>query len=198
MAKAIRRIGVTAALLVMALAWSTAATAGPVVEGEDILVSKHSAGQTVLIGMQRFSVSATTDIRDESGREGMRVIIELRKDAASQIVLNRLYKHTAMQTTFGANMVALVDMQPRQLGLREMLQYFVAHRRDIVLRRTQFELSEAERRAHIVEGLLKALLADIDVMYSYARQRGITLPPDLLKDISELMVRTKSRQEESQ
>lgn len=102
-------------------------------------------------------IPGISDIRDESGRDGMRVVIELKKDAVPQIVLNRLFKHTAMQTTFGANMVALIDMQPKQLSLKELLRSYLDHRIEVVLRRTRFELDEAERRAHIVEGLLKAL-----------------------------------------
>ncbi len=97
------------------------------------------------------------DIRDESDREGMRVVIELKRDAQTQVVLNQLYKHTQMQTTFGANMLALVDNQPRTLTLREMLLLFIDHRRDVVVKRTKFDLAEAEKRAHILEGLKIAL-----------------------------------------
>jgi len=102
-------------------------------------------------------IQGIADIRDESDREGLRVVIELRRDAQTQVVLNQLYKHTQMQTTFGANMLALVDNQPRTLTLREMLLLFVDHRRDVVVRRTRFELAEAEKRAHILEGLKIAL-----------------------------------------
>lgn len=102
-------------------------------------------------------IPGIADIRDESDRKGMRVVFDIKKDAASQIVLNQLFKHTAMQSTFGANMVALVDMQPRQLTLKELLEQFLLHRKDVVLRRTRFELDEKEKRAHIVEGLRKAL-----------------------------------------
>jgi DNA gyrase subunit A len=97
------------------------------------------------------------DIRDESDREGLRVVVELKRDAQTRVVLNQLYKHTQMQTTFGANMLALVDNQPRTLSLKNMLLLFVDHRREVVTRRTKFELAEAEKRAHIVEGLRIAL-----------------------------------------
>jgi DNA gyrase subunit A len=97
------------------------------------------------------------DIRDESDREGLRVVVELKKDAQTRVVLNQLYKHTQMQTTFGANMLALVDNQPRTLSLRSMLLLFLDHRREVITRRTKFELAEAEKRAHIVEGLRIAL-----------------------------------------
>ncbi len=102
-------------------------------------------------------IQGISDIRDESDRDGLRVVIELKRDAQTQVVLNQLYKHTQMQTTFGANMLALVDNQPRTLTLREMLLLFIDHRRDVVVRRTKFELAEAEKRAHILEGLKIAL-----------------------------------------
>jgi DNA gyrase subunit A len=98
-----------------------------------------------------------TDLRDESDRNGMRLVIELKRDAIPKVVLNQLYKHTAMQTTFGVNMVALVDRVPRLLSLREVIGAYVAHQREVVVRRTKFELSQKEARAHILEGLLIAI-----------------------------------------
>lgn len=98
-----------------------------------------------------------SDLRDESDRAGMRVVIELRRDANPQIVRNQLFKHTQMQTTFGANMLALVDGVPRTLGLRDMLVHYLNHRRTVVIRRTKFELARAEERAHILEGYKIAL-----------------------------------------
>ena len=97
------------------------------------------------------------DIRDESDRRGIRVVIELKKDAIGDIVLNQLYKMTNLQTSFGINMLAICNGVPRTLNLRDVLNYFLMHRRDVVLRRTRFELDEAEKRAHILEGLKKAL-----------------------------------------
>jgi DNA gyrase subunit A len=102
-------------------------------------------------------LSGISDLRDESDKHGMRLVIELKRDAIPKVVLNQLYKHTPMQTTFGVNMVALVDGVPRTLSLREALDAYVRHQRDVVVRRTKFELSEKERRAHILEGLLIAL-----------------------------------------
>ncbi len=102
-------------------------------------------------------VAGISDIRDESDRDGMRVVIDVRKDGAPNIILNQLFKHTAMQSTFGANMVALVDMRPKQLSLKELMNEYLRHRREVVVRRTEFELAQAERRAHILEGLRKAL-----------------------------------------
>src|ERR671937_56508 len=98
-----------------------------------------------------------TDLRDESDRNGMRLVIELKRDALPKVVLNQLYKHTAMRTTFGVNMVALVDRVPRTLSLREVIAAYVAHQREVVVRRTKFELAQKEARAHILEGLLIAI-----------------------------------------
>jgi DNA gyrase subunit A len=97
------------------------------------------------------------DLRDESDKRGMRLVIELKRDAIPKVVLNKLYKHTPMQTTFGVNMVALVDNVPRTLDLRAMIHNYVAHQREVIVRRTKHELSEKEARAHILEGLLTAL-----------------------------------------
>ena len=97
------------------------------------------------------------DIRDESDREGMRAVIELKKDVYPQVILNTLYKHTSMQETFGANMLALVNGQPKILSLRDMVYYYLEHQKDVVTRRTRFDLNKALARAHILEGLLKAL-----------------------------------------
>ena len=98
-----------------------------------------------------------TDLRDESDRHGMRIVIELKRDAIPKVVLNKLYKHTPMQTTFGVNMVALVDNVPRTLSLREVIGHYVDHQREIIVRRTKYELRRAEERAHVLEGLLIAL-----------------------------------------
>jgi DNA gyrase subunit A len=97
------------------------------------------------------------DIRDESDRDGLRIVIDLRRDANAEVILNNLYKHTQMQTTFGVIMLALVDGRPKVLTLKEMMQHFIAHRNEVVVRRSQFELDEAEKRAHILEGYIIAL-----------------------------------------
>ncbi|MDP9344252.1 MAG: DNA topoisomerase 4 subunit A, partial [Actinomycetota bacterium] len=98
-----------------------------------------------------------TDIVDQSDRRGMRLQIDLKRGAIPKVVLNQLYKHTALQSTFGVNMVALVDGVPRTLSLREMISAYVSHQREVIVRRTKFELGEKERRAHILEGLLIAI-----------------------------------------
>src|SRR5271165_5378410 len=102
-------------------------------------------------------ISEISDIIDQSDKRGMRLVIELKRDAIPKVVLNKLYKHTPMQTTFGVNMVALVDNVPRTLNLRDVIHHYVAHQREVIVRRTKHELSEKEARAHILEGLLTAL-----------------------------------------
>jgi DNA gyrase subunit A len=98
-----------------------------------------------------------SDIRDESDRDGMRVVVELKRDANAQVILNNLYKHTQMETTFGVIMLALVEGRPQVLTLKEMIEKFVAHRNHVIVRRTKYELEEAEKRAHILEGYIIAL-----------------------------------------
>ena len=106
-------------------------------------------------------IEGISELRDESDKEGMRVVIELRRGEVAEVVLNNLYQHTQMQTVFGINMVSLVDGRPRLLNLKQMLEFFIRHRRDVVTRRTLFELRKARERAHVLEGLAVAL-ANID------------------------------------
>ncbi|MEA2211589.1 MAG: gyrase subunit, partial [Solirubrobacteraceae bacterium] len=109
-----------------------------------------------------------TDLRDESDRHGMRIVIELKRDAIPKVVLNKLHKHTPMQTTFGVNMVALVDNVPRTLSLREVIGHYVDHQREVVVRRTKYELRRSEERAHVLEGQLIAL-ANLDEVIALIR-----------------------------
>jgi len=102
-------------------------------------------------------IEGITDIRDESNREGVRVVIELRKDVNANIILNQLYKHTQLQDTFGVIMLALVNNEPKVLNLLDMLKYFLLHQEDVVTRRTKYDLNKAEERDHVLQGLLKAL-----------------------------------------
>ena len=97
------------------------------------------------------------DLRDESDRHGMRIVIELRREARPFTVLNNLYKHTALQQTFGVTALAIVDWKPKILSLKELLQHFIDHRREVILRRTRFDLARAQDRAHVLEGLKIAL-----------------------------------------
>ena len=101
-------------------------------------------------------IDGISTIRDESDRNGMRIVYVLKRDAIPNIVLNKLYKYTSLQSSFSVNNIALVDGKPQMLNLKEMIHYFVEHRHDVVVRRTKFELKKAEERAHILEGLIKA------------------------------------------
>ncbi|MBS4196583.1 DNA gyrase subunit A [Lederbergia citri] len=113
-------------------------------------------------------IEGITDLRDESDRNGMRVVMEVRRDANANVILNNLYKMTAMQTTFGINMLALVDGQPKVLTLKQCLYYYLEHQKEIIRRRTEFELRKAEARAHILEGL-RIALDHIDAIISLIR-----------------------------
>src|SRR3954470_13092394 len=102
-------------------------------------------------------ISEISDLRDESDRNGMRLVIELKRDVMPKVVLNKLYKHTPMQSTFGVNMVALVEGVPRTLNLREVIHHYVQHQREVIVRRTKHELAQKEARRHVLEGLLIAI-----------------------------------------
>ncbi|MGB8952884.1 MAG: DNA gyrase subunit A [Candidatus Aminicenantales bacterium] len=121
------------------------------------LVNKSRLLENMAELVNEKKVEGIADIRDESDREGMRIVIEVKKGELPEVVLNNLYKHTALQTSFGIILLAIVDKQPKLLGLIEIIKYFISHRQDVVRRRTRFELKKAEQRAHILEGLTKAL-----------------------------------------
>jgi DNA gyrase subunit A len=137
-------------------------------------------------------VPEISDLRDESDKSGVRIVIELKRDAIPKVVLNKLYKHTTMQTTFGANMVALVDGVPRTLPLKDMIEAYVQHQREVVVRRTKFELRRAEARAHILEGLLVAL-DNLDAVIELIRASA---DPDTARD--ELMSQFELSREQAQ
>ncbi|TKC16653.1 DNA gyrase subunit A [Robertmurraya kyonggiensis] len=118
-------------------------------------------------------IEGITDLRDESDRKGMRIVIEVRKDANANVLLNNLYKQTALQTSFGINMLALVDGHPRVLNLKECLHYYLQHQQVVIRRRTEFELRKAEARAHILEGL-RIALDRIDEVISLIRSSRTT------------------------
>jgi len=120
-------------------------------------VNKASLIEKIAELVRKKVLEDISDLRDESDRDGMRIIIELKRDAIAQIVLNNLYKHTQLQVTFGANMLALVGGRPVTLSLKDMMVHFIAHRNEVIVRRTQYLLDEAQKRAHILEGLLIAL-----------------------------------------
>ena len=121
------------------------------------MVNKARLVEKIAELVHEKKVDGISDLRDESSRAGMRIVIELKKDVNANVVLNRLYKHTQLQDTFGVIMLALVDGEPRVLNLREMLYYYLEHQKDVVTRRTRYDLEKAEERLHIIEGLLKAL-----------------------------------------
>ena len=106
-------------------------------------------------------IEGISDIREESDRQGMRIVVDIKRDANAQVVLNLLYKHTQLQTSYGINFLALANNEPKVLNLKEMLYYYLEHQKDVIYRRSVYDLERAKERAHIIEGLVKAL-ADID------------------------------------
>lgn len=132
-------------------------------------VNKARLIENIAMLVRDKTIDGITDLRDESDRNGMRVVIELRRDANADVVLNQLYKHTQLQDTFGVNMLALVNGRPKVLNLREILWYYLEHQKDVIVRRTKFELDKARARAHILEGL-KIALDHLDAVISTIRQ----------------------------
>ena len=124
-------------------------------------VNKSNLIQKIAEYVRDKKLDGISDLRDESDRDGLRIVIELKRDAIPKVVLNNLYKLTQMQVTFGIIMLALVDGEPKVLNLKEMLNYYLNHQRVVIRRRTQFDLNKAEDRAHIIEGL-KIALDNID------------------------------------
>lgn len=121
------------------------------------MVNKASMIEKTAALVNEKKIEGISEIRDESDREGLRIVYDLKRDAVSNVVLNNLYKYTQLQSSFGVNNVALVKGRPETLNLKDMIRHFVDHRHEVVTRRTQFELNEAEKRAHILQGLLIAL-----------------------------------------
>ncbi len=120
-------------------------------------VNKSTLLEKIAAAVRDRRIDGVSDLRDESDRDGMRIVVELRRDAVTAVTINQLYKFTSLQTTFGVNIVALVAGRPRTLGLKELVDYYIEHRHEVVTRRTQFELRKAEERAHLLEGLSIAL-----------------------------------------
>lgn len=121
------------------------------------MVNKANLVQKIAELVRDKKVDGIVDLRDESDREGMRLVIELRRDANANVVLNHLYKHTQLQDTFGIIMLALVNNEPKVMNLLEILKHYISHQEEVVTRRTQYDLNKAEERAHILQGLLTAL-----------------------------------------
>jgi DNA gyrase subunit A len=133
------------------------------------MVNKSLLIKNMVDLVKNKKIDGITDIRDESSREGMRVVIELRKDVNANVILNQLYKHTQLQDTFGCIMLALVDGVPKVLNIKQLLTYYLKHQEEVVTRRTKYELNKAEERAHILQGLLIAL-DNIDEVISIIRE----------------------------
>ncbi|MCI5511057.1 MAG: DNA gyrase subunit A [Eubacterium sp.] len=121
------------------------------------MVNKARLIEKIADLVKEKKIEGITDLNDHSSREGMRICIELRRDVNANVILNKLYKHTQLQDTFGVIMLALVNNQPKVMNLLEILQHYLAHQEDVVTRRTKYDLNKAQERAHILEGLLKAL-----------------------------------------
>ncbi len=121
------------------------------------LVNKSRLIEKIAELVNDKKIEGITELRDESNREGMRIVIELRRDVNAGVILNRLYKHTQMQETFGVNMLSLVDNEPKTLNILDMLRHYLKHQEEVITRRTKYDLNKAQERAHILEGLLKAL-----------------------------------------
>ena len=121
------------------------------------MVNKARLIEKIAELVKEKKIEGITDLNDHSSREGMRICIELRRDVNANVILNKLYKHTQLQDTFGVIMLALVNNQPKVMNLLEILQHYLAHQEEVVTRRTQYDLNKAQERAHILEGLLKAL-----------------------------------------
>lgn len=136
-------------------------------------VNKSRLIERIANTVRNKTIDGITGLQDESNREGMRIVIELRRDVNPNVILNNLYKHTQLQSTFGINMLVLVNGQPKVLNLKEVLEYYLQHQVEIVTRRTQFDLEKAEARAHILEGLQIAL-ANIDAVIQLIKKAANT------------------------
>jgi len=132
-------------------------------------VNKASLLEKIADLVRQGKVQGISDLRDESDRDGLRIVIELKKDSNPKVVLNQLFVHSPLQTTFGAIMLAIVDLRPQVMNLRQILDYYMRHRQEVVRRRTEFDLAEAERRAHILEGL-KIALDHLDAVIALIRK----------------------------
>ena len=143
-------------------------------------VNKKSLIEKIAELVNEKKIEGISDLRDESDKSGMRVVIELKRGEVPEVVLNNLYKQTQLQDTFGMNMVALLDGQPRLLNLKQMLEAFLRHRREVVTRRTVYELRKARERGHVLEGLAVAL-ANVDEMIAIIK--AAPTPPEAKKDL---------------
>ena len=150
-------------------------------------VNKKSLIEKIAELVNEKKIEGISDIRDESDKSGMRIVIELKRGEVGEVILNNLYKQTQLQDTFGMNMVALVDGQPRLLNLKQMLECFLSHRREVVTRRTVFELRKARERGHILEGLAVAL-SNVDEIIALIK--AAPTPPDAKRSLMERIWRS--------
>jgi DNA gyrase subunit A len=150
------------------------------------MVNKAALVERIAEMVREKKLNGVSDLRDESDRRGMRVVIELRRDVNPQIVLNQLFKHTQMQTTFGAIMLALVDGAPRVLTLPQMLRHYLDHRKVVVTRRTEFELRKARARAHILEGLKVAIKSLTEVIALIRKSKDVPVAREGLMSVFKL------------
>jgi DNA gyrase subunit A len=132
-------------------------------------VNKANLIEAIAQLVQDKKIEGISDIRDESDKDGLRVVIELKRDANAQVILNQLFKHTQLEVSFGIIMLALVENRPRVLNLKQALEYYIKHRKEVVIRRTKFDLARAKERAHILEGLKKAI-ANLDKIIEIIRK----------------------------
>ena len=140
-------------------------------------VNKANLTEAIATLASEKKIEGITAVRDESDKDGMRLVVELKRDAIAQVVLNQLYKHTAMQSTFGVINLALVNGAPKVMALKEMLEHFIEHRHEIIVRRTEFDHAEAKKREHILEGL-KIAVDNIDEVIQIIRSSGDTAEAD--------------------
>jgi DNA gyrase subunit A len=136
-------------------------------------VNKASLIESIATLVQDKRIEGISDLRDESDKEGVRIVVELKRDQEAELVLNRLFKHTQMETTFGVIMLALVEGRPRVLNLKQMIEVYIDHRKEVICRRTRFELDKAQNRAHILEGLKKALAHLDEVIKTIKKSKSV-------------------------
>ena len=139
------------------------------------MVNKREMIEKIAELVENKRIEGIAYINDETTMKGVRVVIRLKKDANSNVVLNTLFKYTPLQSSFSVNNVALVNGRPRTLNLKDLIKYFVKHRHEVIVRRTKFDLEKAQKRAHILEGLLRALDV-IDQSILYALPRVLRMP----------------------
>ncbi len=144
-------------------------------------VRKSTLVEAIANKVRAGDIEEISDLRDESDREGIRIVVELKRGSNPQLVLQKLYKYTPLEWTFGANCLVIVDGNPRRLSLKELLYYFLVHRREVVRRRTQFRLNAAQERAHLLEGMLKALEHRDEVIALISKSKDVAQAMEALQ-----------------